>query len=57
MKYVVANAKDGFAYYMDNKLYDHKKQAFNRLKKLSETKGTLKVFEIESFNMKPIENN
>ena len=55
MKYVVANAKDGFVYYMDNKLYDHKKQAFNKLKKLSETKGTLKVFEIKSFDMKPIE--
>jgi hypothetical protein len=55
MKYVVANAKDGFVYYMDNKLYDHKKQAFNKLKKLSETKGTLQVFEIKLFDMRPIE--
>ena len=55
MKYVVASASNGTVYYMDNKLYDHKKQAFNRLKKLSETKGTLNVFEIKSFDMKPIE--
>lgn len=34
MKYVVAGASNGIVYYMDNKLYNHKKQAFTRLNKL-----------------------
>jgi hypothetical protein len=56
MKYVVASALNGRVYYMDNKLYDHKKQAFNRLKKLSETKPSgLWVYEIKSFDMALVE--
>lgn len=51
MKYVVAVAENGFAYYMDNKLYDHKKQAYSRLRKLSESKSGLKVYEINRFIM------
>jgi Tfp pilus assembly ATPase PilU len=54
MKYVVAFAKSGHVCFIDNKLYNHKKQAFNRLRKLSERMTELEVFEIESFNMKPI---
>lgn len=55
MKYVVAGAENGFVYYMDNKLYDHKKQAYSRLKKLSETKSGLSVWSIKTFNLIPEE--
>ena len=52
MKYVVGYASDGFIYYMDNKLYDHKKQAYTRLKKLDEDgKRELKVYLINRFIM------
>lgn len=55
MKYVVACAENGAVYYMDNKLYDHKKQAFTRLSKLSETKSGLRVWSLKTFNLIPIE--
>jgi hypothetical protein len=55
MKYIVAYAKDGYVYYMDNKLYDHKKQAFTRLKKLSENKSGLNVYQMKTFNLEPVE--
>lgn len=55
LKYVVAGAENGFVYYMDNKLYDHKKQAFSRLRKLSDSKSGLKVWSIKTFNLIPEE--
>ena len=49
MKYVVGYASNGVIYYMDNKLYNHKKQAYTRLKKLNEDgKRKLKVYLISS---------
>ena len=52
MKYVVAYVNNEVIYYMDNKLYNHKKQAYTRLKKLNEDgKRELKVYLINRFVM------
>lgn len=55
MKYVVAGAESGYVYWMDNTLYDYKKQAVTRLKKLSKTRSGLKVYGMKTFNLKPVE--
>ena len=49
MKYVVAYVNNEVIYYMDNKLYNYKKQAYTRLKKLNEDgERKLKVYLISS---------